>query len=403
MKERAALSGAVLTVSEITRAIKGLLETHIGAVQVSGEISNLTRHSSGHLYFTLKDHGAQISAVMFRGHAMSMFFRPENGMEVICSGSVTVYEPRGNYQIVVAEMLPRGEGALQVAFEKLKRRLHDEGLFDPSRKRPLPAFPRVIALVTSPTGAAVRDLISVIRRRNPSVRMILVPVQVQGAGAAQEIADALDRCNAFGGIDVIIAGRGGGSIEDLWAFNEEIVARAIARSSIPIVSAVGHEVDFTIADFVADVRAATPSVAAEVAVPDAGELVVMIRDISTALRKSVNSMLARNWLRLSSLSGTRVLARPLDRLLPYMQTLDLTKSAVQDAAALRLERAANTIEVARHRILAHDPDRMLRKGYAAVSKDGVPVTSTLMLQSGDRVRMRFHDGEATAAIQEIDR
>ncbi|MBL0176702.1 MAG: exodeoxyribonuclease VII large subunit [Ignavibacteria bacterium] len=402
MKEALRVSGVVLTVSEITRAIKGLLEERIGAVQVSGEISNLTRHSSGHLYFTLKDRGAQMSAVMFRGHAMSMFFRPENGMEVICGGSVTVYEPRGNYQIVVSEMLPRGEGALQVAFEALKRRLHDEGLFDAARKRRLPAFPRVIALVTSPTGAAVRDLVSVIRRRNATVRIILVPVQVQGAGAAQDISDAVDRCNAFGGIDVLIVARGGGSIEDLWAFNEERVARAIARSSIPVVSAIGHEVDFTIADFVADLRAATPSVAAEIVVPDAADLAAMVADISTALWKSVNSRMKRNWLRLSALSGSRVLARPLDRLLPLMQSLDTSMTAVQDAAALRLERTASTLEVARHRILAHDPARILRKGYTAVTMDGRPVPSTGMLRPGDRVRLRFHDGEATASIEDID-
>ncbi|MBN1447205.1 MAG: exodeoxyribonuclease VII large subunit, partial [Bacteroidetes bacterium] len=266
-------SDSILTISQVTRQIKDLLEGQLGTVMVTGEISNFHRHSSGHWYFTLKDTGAQLSAVMFRGNAMGTFFRPDNGMEVVCRGRITVYEPRGNYQIVVTDMQPKGEGALQVAFENLKRKLFAEGLFDEARKRPLPRYPSVVALVTSPTGAAVRDMISVMRRRNPSVQLLMIPVQVQGAGAAEQIAESLDMCNEYGEIDVIVTGRGGGSIEDLWAFNEEVVARAIARSGIPVVSAVGHEVDVTIADYVADLRAATPSVAGELVVPSRTEMI----------------------------------------------------------------------------------------------------------------------------------
>ncbi len=269
----------VLTISQLTRLIKGTLEDSFGAITVIGEISNFTRHSSGHWYFTLKDSGAQLSAVMFRGNAMSTFFRPQNGMEVVCRGRITVYEPRGNYQIVVSDMQPRGEGALQVAFEKLKRKLHEAGLFDEARKRALPPYPDVIALVTSPTGAAIRDMISVLHRRNPAVQLLIVPVQVQGAGAAEQIAGGIDLCNEHGGADLIITGRGGGSIEDLWAFNEEVVARAIARSEIPVVSAVGHEVDVTISDYVADLRAATPSVAAELVVRTREEMLGQLNSI----------------------------------------------------------------------------------------------------------------------------
>ncbi|MBI4546997.1 MAG: exodeoxyribonuclease VII large subunit, partial [Ignavibacteriae bacterium] len=239
----------ILTVSELTRRIKSVLETGFLDVSVQGEISNCKLHSSGHLYFTLKDESSQLQAVMWRGRVMNLFFTPQDGMKVIARGNITVYEVRGIYQIDVLQLQPLGTGELQLAFERLKQKLAAEGLFAPEHKKPLPGYPARIGIVTSPTGAAIQDILSIISRRNPAVEVILYPVRVQGSGAAEEIATAIRDFDRYGEIDVMIVGRGGGSLEDLWAFNEEIVARAIYDSKIPIISAVGHEIDFTIADF----------------------------------------------------------------------------------------------------------------------------------------------------------
>jgi exodeoxyribonuclease VII large subunit len=244
----------VLTIEQLNRKIKNLLELNVGVIWVRGEISNFKPHVSGHHYFSLKDATSQISAVMFKGSNSKLKFRPTDGMEVIAKGKITVYEPRGNYQIVLDYMEPVGAGALQKAYEQLKERLKSEGLFDLARKRPLPKFSKKIAVVTSPTGAAIRDILNVIKRRNSSTDVIVAPTQVQGAAATQQIVDTLDLVYKIKDLDVIIVGRGGGSIEDLWCFNEESVARKISQSPVPIVSAVGHEIDFTIADFVADIR-----------------------------------------------------------------------------------------------------------------------------------------------------
>ncbi len=257
----------VLSVSDITRQIKNSLELRFPRVWIQGEISNFKRHTSGHLYFTLKDEGAQISATMWRSRAGTLLFGPEDGMKVIARGGITVYPPRGSYQIDVDQLTPLGVGELQIAFERLKQKLVAEGLFDEGRKRPLPELPSRIGIITSETGAALHDIRTVLNRRFPAIEVLLIPVRVQGPGAAEEIASAVKDMNRYGKIDVMIVGRGGGSLEDLWAFNEEIVARAIYASEIPVVSAVGHEIDFTIADFVADLRAPTPSAAAEMVVP----------------------------------------------------------------------------------------------------------------------------------------
>ncbi len=256
----------ILSVSALTRLIKQQLESRFADVWVEGEISNLRIPSSGHLYLTLKDENAQVRAVIFRASGRSSNFIPKEGQQVLCRGRVTVYEPRGEYQIVVDTIEPRGLGALQAAFEQLKERLQKEGLFDPSRKKPLPILPQRIGIVTSPTGAAIRDMLKVLGGRRAHLEILINPVPVQGEGAASAIASAIDELNALGRLDLLIVGRGGGSLEDLWAFNEEAVARAIFRSRIPVISAVGHEVDYTIADFVADVRASTPTAAAEMVV-----------------------------------------------------------------------------------------------------------------------------------------
>ncbi|HXG04019.1 MAG TPA: exodeoxyribonuclease VII large subunit, partial [Candidatus Binatia bacterium] len=264
---------AVLTVTQLTEQLRRTVEERFPAVWVEGEISNFRLYGSGHAYFTLKDEGAQLRAVMFRTRTRRLRFEPTDGLHVLAFGALEVYPQRGEYQLVVELLEPRGVGALQLAFEQLKQRLGAEGLFDAGRKRPLPRFPRRIGLVTSPDGAALRDMLRIIGRRFAGLSIVLAPCRVQGEGAAEEIAQGLADLNRLGGVDVIIVGRGGGSLEDLWAFNEEVVARAIAASKVPVISAVGHEVDVTIADFVADVRAPTPSAAAEMVAARRDELI----------------------------------------------------------------------------------------------------------------------------------
>jgi exodeoxyribonuclease VII large subunit len=273
----------VLSVSDLNRYIKELLEGQFATIWLKAEISNFKAHTSGHFYFSLKDSRAQISAVMFRGYNGQLRFRPEDGMEVLVRGKITVYEPRGNYQIFCEMMEPVGAGALQKAFEQLKAKLQKEGLFDEARKRPLPALPRHIAIVTSPTGAAIRDMLNVLGRRFKGAHVTVIPCKVQGDAAPGEIVEAIKLAQKLKDVDVMIVGRGGGSIEDLWAFNDERVARAIAAARVPVISAVGHEIDFTIADFVADLRAPTPSAAAELVVRNAADLVDRLRGYQRAL------------------------------------------------------------------------------------------------------------------------
>ena len=288
----------VRTVSELTRSIRETLEGEFGTVWVEGEISNHRLQSSGHQYFTLKDAGAQISCVFFRGMASRSRVQLDNGQQIQVQGDISVYEPRGQYQLVVKRVQAKGQGALQAQFEALKRRLHEEGLFDEERKVPIPTFPSVVALVTSPTGAAIRDMIHVLTRRAPWVRVLVYPVKVQGPGAAEEIAAAVTRLNGWKALgipcpDTIVVGRGGGSLEDLWAFNEEAVARAIASSTIPVVSAVGHEIDFTISDFVSDLRAPTPSAAAELLAPDSADLRRQLNSFDTLMQQRIRIRLDR--------------------------------------------------------------------------------------------------------------
>ena len=281
----------ILTVSELTQKVKTCLEADFAEVWVEGEISNLRRPSSGHSYLTLKDEKSQIRAVIFRFMGRYLKFEPQDGMLVVCRGKMSVYEPRGEYQLILDYMEPKGVGALQLAFEQLKERLAREGLFAAHHKKPLPYLPRKIGIVTSPTGAAIKDLLNVIGRRFPTLSILISPVKVQGEGSAQEITQAIDGLNLLDDIDLIIVTRGGGSLEDLWSFNEECVARAIYRSAIPVVSAVGHEIDFTIADFVADLRAPTPSAAGELVVRDKGDLLNFIDSLSDRLRNRILQIL----------------------------------------------------------------------------------------------------------------
>ncbi len=349
----------VLTVAELTRAIRGTLETKFGAVWVQGEISNYKLHPSGHQYFTLKDQRAAIACVIFRNTLPPGAQPISDGAQVQVYGNVSVFEARGQYQLSVQILQSRGAGLLQAKFEALKRKLEAEGLFDPARKRPLPKFPKRIGIITSPTGAAIRDMLNVLRRRAPHVAVLISPVRVQGLGAAAEIATALKELaapnEAWPPIDLIVITRGGGSIEDLWEFNEEIVARAIFHSPIPVVSAVGHEIDFTIADFVSDLRAPTPSAAAELIVSDSMELARRVGELGNRLQKYLRGVLGQSQTRLRFLSE-RTLARELiQRMRDAQQQLDLTAESLRR----RLKQFVIDARTAAQSLKAHDPKREL--------------------------------------------
>jgi exodeoxyribonuclease VII large subunit len=297
------LERRILTISELTAGIKDLLESTFDEVWVEGEISNLRRPPSGHLYFTLKDEKSQIRGVLFKQQSRYLRFELEDGQHVICWGRVGIYEKRGEYQLILDYVEPRGIGSLQLAFEQLKQRLLEEGLFDGARKRPLPLVPKRIGIVTSPTGAVIRDMLHILRRRFENIEVILYPVKVQGEGAGEEIAQGIAYLGAHGEVDVIIVGRGGGSLEDLWAFNEEVVARSIFACPIPIISAVGHETDFTIADFVADMRAPTPSAAAELVVQQKRDLVTSIEVLRQRMTRGMDRLLARSREQVTGIQG----------------------------------------------------------------------------------------------------
>ena len=331
----------IYSVYALTTEIKGTLEK-LGIVWVQGEISNFKHHSSGHMYFSLKDDRAQIKAACFRNSNLYLKFRPEDGLEVIARGRISVYEPRGDYQLIVEYMEPKGLGSLQLAFEQLKEKLRKEGLFDQNKKIPLPLLPHKIGIVTSPTGAAIRDMLRILKRRNASLNVLIYPARVQGSGAAEEIAEGIRYLNTRVDIDVIIVGRGGGSIEDLWAFNEEIVARSISQSKIPVISAVGHEVDFTIADFVADLRAPTPSAAAELVSGARDDLRLTVQSLGARLLQAV----------LRSIEGRRLALERLARNRSFNVAPDMIRDFQQrfDEATLRLKLAAgNHVSNTRHR------------------------------------------------------
>ena len=344
----------VYTVSELTAGIKGTLEGTFPAVWVEGEISNLRVPSSGHAYFTLKDEGAQLSAVLFRGRGRRVRFEPEDGMHVLAFGGLDVYAARGQYQLVVELMEPQGLGALQLAFEQLKRKLEAEGLFDEGRKRKLPVYPRVIGIVTSPTGAAIRDMLNIIGRRFGDLRILIAPVRVQGDGAPAEIVQALVNLQEMVELDVIVVGRGGGSIEDLWAFNDETVARAIVACRVPVISAVGHETDFTIADFVADVRASTPSAAAEVVVRTRQEFDHHVAQLQQKMFQRMRYLLLEWRHRLQELAAHPGFRRLEDMLRVYRQQADEFIGRLALALQGRLERARRRFTVAETRIAAFD-------------------------------------------------
>jgi len=442
---------SILTVSELTRVVREVLEGRIGEVWVEGEISNYRKQSSGHHYFTLKDDRAQLACVMFaRSYGAQTRVPLADGMQVQVYGQVTVYEARGQYQLIIRLLQPKGQGVLQAKFEALKQKLQAEGLFDPDRKRSLPKFPRRVALVTSPTGAAVQDMINILRRRSPWLSILICPVRVQGEGAAQEISRTIDYVSSRAAelkLDVMIVGRGGGSLEDLWEFNEEIVARSIFRSRIPVISAVGHEIDFTIADFVADRRAPTPSAAAEIVAPDIVALQSELISRSSALDRLVRQALEIRQIRLQRLAGTPYFRDPRRLIFERQQRLDqlemrlvqFGKSVFQQrrawiekiriflsafrpdrllqakraelaALGMRLGRSlAANVEFRKNRVteLANvirllGPQQTLERGYSiTLDAKGNVIRSVQDMATGDSIQTKLTDGTATSVVEEV--
>jgi exodeoxyribonuclease VII large subunit len=389
----------IYTVSSLTKEIKEFLETSFPRLWVEGEISNYKQHSSGHLYFTLKDENAQIRCVMWRFKANDLLFRLEDGMKVLLEGDIQVYERSGNYQLIIQQIQPAGIGELQLAFEQLKKRLHEEGLFDEEHKKTIPVFPESIGVITSATGAAIRDIVSVISRRFPSAQVILLPVKVQGEGAAREIVDAIQGFNQHRKVDVLIVGRGGGSLEDLWAFNEEIVARAIYDSEIPIISAVGHEVDYTIADFVADRRAPTPSAAGEIAVPDYREISGVLAYYDEKFSNAIQQMIENYRDFIEAKRTSYAFRRPEDLLYQKIQRLDEITRQIQRAARHLLELNHQQLENKRQQLRALSPIDVLRRGYSICYKDGKIIKEVGQVKVLDLVQVRLSRGQFLSQIQ----
>jgi len=426
----AAETRKVFSVGELTGQIRALLEKQIGSLWVGGEVTNFRAQSSGHIYFTLKDETAQLNCVLFSREKIPHRELLADGQKVLLQGDVTVYEARGQYQLIVRAVEMQGVGALQIAFEKLKQRLAAEGLFAPERKRPLPPYPQRIGLVTSPTGAAIRDVLHVVQRRNPSLEIILAPCRVQGDGAAAEIAEAVKSLNEFAirnsqfAIDLILVTRGGGSLEDLWAFNEEIVARAIFESQIPVVSAVGHEIDFTIADFVADVRAATPSAAAEIITEGVFASREFVREAPDWLRRALRRGLDSAAENCDSLAGRLARLHPRRRLDESLQRLDDLQSSLlrnlKSAARARnlvfenlagrflrarpsqfLKLRCEALRQIERRLRVLGPEQVLARGYSITmdAASGKVLRDAAKISAGQKLKTRLHAGEITSRAE----
>lgn len=397
----------ILTVSDVTAYIKRWMEKDglLSSVYVRGEVSNFKRHSSGHCYFTLKDAGAVLRAVLFRSRAQYLKFEPQNGMQVIVSGRLSVFERDGQYQLYGDRMTPDGIGELSLAYAQLKDKLEREGLFQQERKRSLPLLPRAVGIITSPTGAAVRDIRTVAKRRFAGIPLVLAPVSVQGPAAAGEITAAIRLLASHPLIDVLIVGRGGGSIEELWAFNEETVVRAIADSALPVISAVGHETDFTLADFAADVRAATPSQAAEIAVPDRLELERRLQQGQVRLRQAINNDLLRRRQRLSQLIKSPVFTKPERLLAPQRQALDNLQERLIRAAARQTDEKKRQWLLVSQKLALLNPLGMLQRGYAFLSQEdtGEPIRSVEQVTVDSYLEARVQDGALRLHVMEIKR
>ena len=432
----------VYSVEQLNRQIRQLIEGNLGTVWVRGELSNFKAHSSGHFYFSLKDAKSQLTAVMFRGHNSRLKFKPHDGLEVIVRGKVTVYEPRGNYQIVAEMMEPVGAGALQKAYEQLREKLKAEGLFDPKTKRPLPSLPKHVALVTSPTGAAIRDMLNILKRRNPMIEITLVPTNVQGATAAPQICEALKKAYRLPDLDAVIVGRGGGSIEDLWAFNDEALARVIKQSPVPIISAVGHEIDFTIADFVADLRAPTPSAAAELVSKSVTDLVAKLDSLERLLKISIAKALRS--AREQFLGVSRRLVDPKRRLMDLIQRNDELQMRLSASVRAYFHKRGLELRIAHGKLKnpqqvisekrndtkmlfvrmqtlvsrmltvqggrlsnaasvldSMSPLKVVERGYSMTTKNEKLVKSVQQLKEGDVVSVRLMEGRFDAEVKKI--
>ena len=394
-----------LTVGELNRYVKMLMDNDalLSAVSVRGEISNLKYHSSGHLYFTLKDGDAEIAAVMFRSAAMNLKMVARDGMQVVAFGRVSVYEKSGKCQLYVSAMLDNGIGALQLEYERLKKQLEAEGLFDKDKKRPLPRFPKCIGIITSPTGAAVRDMINVTGRRWPSAKILLYPALVQGEQAPASLCAGLDLLNAIEACDVIIIGRGGGSIEDLWAFNDERVVRRVAASETPIISAVGHETDFTLCDFAADLRASTPSAAAELAVPDRDEMRIRLDELLGRIENSTLRTVNAKRERLLNVANRLELLSPSGRLMLEKKELLRKKTALEQRIERIVGKRREELSIASAKLVATNPLAVLARGYSYTQKAGVVVSSVSQISNGDVIDIKFADGGASAEILSVNK
>jgi exodeoxyribonuclease VII large subunit len=394
------------TVTDLTRYLRELLESdgHLQDMWVQGEVSNLNNPSSGHLYFTLKDAGASLKCVMWRNSVLRQVFRPKEGDAVEVHGNISIYESTGQYQLYADLIRPAGEGALYQEFLRLKARLQAEGLFDEDRKRPIPSWPEVIGIVTSPTGAALRDILNILRRRYPLVRVVLAPTSVQGADAPPGIVAALGQLNQVVKPDVILLARGGGSIEDLWAFNDERVARAIVDSRAPVITGVGHETDFTIADFACDLRAPTPTAAAELATPDQAELRTDLEDFQERMLRNIAACLAAFRGRLVSIDGRLRMRSPMNRVRSGRQHLDDLAHRSAIALSHKLELETVRLSGIEQRLSALNPLAVLDRGYAVITRpDGKKVTSVSQVTSGDELSVRVRDGEFGVKAKELPR
>lgn len=394
----------ILTVSQLNNLLKTLVEEAFQEVYVEGEISNLKSYSSGHLYFSLKDEKAQIKCILFKDVSKKLRFKLENGLKVVCYGRVDYYAVRGEIDLIVYEVTPKGLGELQLAFEQLKKKLEKEGLFDEKRKRKIPLLPQRIGVVTSPDGAAIRDILTVIRRRFANVEIILYPVKVQGETAKDEIVEGIRFLNEnFPHLDVLLVGRGGGSIEDLWAFNEEIVARAIAASKIPVISCVGHEIDYTIADFVADLRAPTPSAAAELVVKSKEDLMHKIENLKIRLLQHVKQILKFYSTKLKNLQESRVLKSPKifyeDKI---KEVLDLESDILLHTKHY-LEKLSNKLSLYKEKLLLLSPQNILARGYAIVWYKKHILKDINLLNEKDEVEVEIYNGRFVSVVKTITR
>ncbi len=397
-------NGRVLTVSQLTQYIKNIFaaDSQLNKLQISGEISNYKHHSSGHMYFTLKDAGASVRCVMFRSQNARLAFRPADGLRAVVGGRLSVYERDGQYQLYADTMQPEGVGSLFAAFEELKKKLAAEGLFAAKYKKAIPRIPGKIGIITSSTGAALRDILTTLRRRFPQVEVLIVPVLVQGPEAPRQIAEAIEFLNTVSDIDVIIAGRGGGSIEELWAFNEEIVARAIFTSDVPVISAVGHETDFTIADFIADIRAATPTAAGELVVPNQREIGEYLDAAFRRMASQLSKKLEHDRRYLEKLASSRVLKRPMERVEQNKQFVDSLAVRLENRMAYLLQGYTSRVNLLDSKLAALSPAAVLSRGFAiCLDDEGQVVRDASAVSTGSVINIRLERGSLDAEVKRV--